>query len=116
MNCMDKLRAGETTSAEITASVFGRIDAVEKEVHAYITLMRETALAEAARADEQIQKGRDRGADGDPHRAEGHLLHEGGPDDLRLPDPRELHPALRRDGRGEAPGGGRRLHRQDEHG
>jgi len=53
----DKLRAGETTSAEITASVFGRIDAVEKNVRAYITLMRESALAEAARADEKIKKG-----------------------------------------------------------
>ena len=54
---LDRLRAGETTSEEITASVFGRIDAVEKEVHAYITLMRETAMAEAARADELIRKG-----------------------------------------------------------
>ncbi|MHB9096669.1 MAG: Asp-tRNA(Asn)/Glu-tRNA(Gln) amidotransferase subunit GatA [Syntrophales bacterium] len=54
---MDKLRAGETTSAEITASVFGRIDSVEKDVRAYITLMRESALAEAARADEKIKKG-----------------------------------------------------------
>ena len=53
----DRLRAGEITSAEITASVFGRIDAVEKEVRAYITLMRETALAEAAEADEKIRKG-----------------------------------------------------------
>jgi aspartyl-tRNA(Asn)/glutamyl-tRNA(Gln) amidotransferase subunit A len=53
----DKLRAGETTSAAITASVFGRIDSVEKDVHAYITLMRESALAEAARADEKIKKG-----------------------------------------------------------
>jgi aspartyl-tRNA(Asn)/glutamyl-tRNA(Gln) amidotransferase subunit A len=53
----DKLRAGETTAAEITASVFKRIDAVEKDVRAYITLMRESALAEAARADAQIKKG-----------------------------------------------------------
>jgi len=53
----DKLRAGETTSAEITASVFKRIDAVEKEVHAYITLMRESAIEEAARADEAILRG-----------------------------------------------------------
>ncbi|MEK7374476.1 MAG: Asp-tRNA(Asn)/Glu-tRNA(Gln) amidotransferase subunit GatA [Thermodesulfobacteriota bacterium] len=53
----DKLREGETTSAEITASVFGRIDAVEKDVRAYITLMRETALAEAERADLAIRKG-----------------------------------------------------------
>ena len=53
----DKLLAGETTSAEVTASVFKRIDAVEKDVHAYITLMRETALAEADEADEKIRRG-----------------------------------------------------------
>ena len=53
----DKLRAGQTTAAEITASVFQRIDAVEKDVHAYISLMRKSALAEAARADEQIKRG-----------------------------------------------------------
>jgi len=54
---LDKLRTGETTSAAITASVFERIDAVEGDVHAYITLMRESALAEAAQADERIKKG-----------------------------------------------------------
>ena len=53
----DKLRAGQTTAAEIAASVFQRIDAVEKDVHAYISLMRKSALAEAARADEQIKRG-----------------------------------------------------------
>ena len=53
----DKLLAKETTSAEVTASVFKRIDAVEKDVHAYITLMRETALAEADAADEKIRRG-----------------------------------------------------------
>ena len=54
---LDKLRTGDISSVEITASVFGRIDAVEKDVRAYITLMRETALAEAARADLAIRKG-----------------------------------------------------------
>ncbi|MCL5808658.1 MAG: amidase family protein, partial [Deltaproteobacteria bacterium] len=53
----DKLLAGETTSAAVTASVFQRIDAVEKDVHAYITLMKETALAEAEAADEKIKRG-----------------------------------------------------------
>ena len=113
---LDRLRAGETTSVEITASVFGRIDAVEKDVHAYITLMRETALAEAARADRAIRKGEIGALTGHPDRAEGHLLHERRPDDLRLADPPQFHPALRRHRRGEAPGGRRRLHRQDEHG
>jgi aspartyl-tRNA(Asn)/glutamyl-tRNA(Gln) amidotransferase subunit A len=53
----EKLRSGKTSSEEITASTFGRIDAVEKDVHAYITLMKETAFAEAKRADEAIKKG-----------------------------------------------------------
>jgi aspartyl-tRNA(Asn)/glutamyl-tRNA(Gln) amidotransferase subunit A len=53
----DKLRAGQTTAAEIAASVFKRIDAVEKEVRAYITLMKELAIEEAARADEAILRG-----------------------------------------------------------
>ncbi len=53
----EKLRSKETSSEEITASTFGRIDAVEKDVHAYITLMKETAFAEAKRADEAIKKG-----------------------------------------------------------
>jgi aspartyl-tRNA(Asn)/glutamyl-tRNA(Gln) amidotransferase subunit A len=53
----DRLRAGETTAEAIAESVFGRIDAVEKDVHAYITLMRETALAEARAADAAIRRG-----------------------------------------------------------
>jgi aspartyl-tRNA(Asn)/glutamyl-tRNA(Gln) amidotransferase subunit A len=53
----EKLRAGETSAEEVTASTFGRIDAVEKDVHAYITLMRETAFAEAKRADTAIKRG-----------------------------------------------------------
>jgi aspartyl-tRNA(Asn)/glutamyl-tRNA(Gln) amidotransferase subunit A len=54
----DLLREGRTTAREITASVFSRIDLVEKEVCAYITLMRETAFAEAARADAAIREGK----------------------------------------------------------
>jgi len=53
----DKLRSGKTTSAEITASVFKRIDAVESEIRAYITLMKESAIREAAHADAAIRRG-----------------------------------------------------------
>ena len=53
----DKLRAGETTAAEINASVFSRIDAVDPNLHAYILLMREQAAAEAERADAEIRRG-----------------------------------------------------------
>ena len=52
------LREGRTTAREIIESVFSRIDSVEKDVRAYISLMRESALAEAGRADEEIRQGR----------------------------------------------------------
>jgi len=51
------IRDGGASSTDIVASVFRRIDAVEKSVHAYITLLKEDAFREAARADEEIRKG-----------------------------------------------------------
>ena len=90
----DRLLAKETTSAEVTASVFKRIDAVEKEVRAYITLMRETALAEADAADEKIKRGERRTAHRNPHRPEGYLLHQRGADHLRLPHSQQFCPSL----------------------
>jgi aspartyl-tRNA(Asn)/glutamyl-tRNA(Gln) amidotransferase subunit A len=53
----EKIRSGETTATAIVESVFRRIDAVEKAIHAYILLTREAALEEAARADAAIRKG-----------------------------------------------------------
>ncbi|MEN6319594.1 MAG: Asp-tRNA(Asn)/Glu-tRNA(Gln) amidotransferase subunit GatA [Syntrophaceae bacterium] len=51
------IRSREVTSSDIVASVFKRIDAVEKSVHAYITLMREYAFEEARKADQDIKAG-----------------------------------------------------------
>jgi aspartyl-tRNA(Asn)/glutamyl-tRNA(Gln) amidotransferase subunit A len=51
------IRSGETTSSDIVTSIFKRIDAVEKAVHAYITLMREYAFEEARKADQDIKAG-----------------------------------------------------------
>jgi len=53
----EKIRNGEVSSMDIVNSIFGRIDAVEEKVHAYITLMRESALEEARKADERIKAG-----------------------------------------------------------
>ena len=53
----EKIRSGEVSSTAIVHSVFDRIDAVEEKVHAYITLMRESALEEARIADERIRAG-----------------------------------------------------------
>jgi aspartyl-tRNA(Asn)/glutamyl-tRNA(Gln) amidotransferase subunit A len=53
----DKLRSGETTAADILASVYDRIAAVDDKVHAYITLTKEAAELQAAAADAAIRRG-----------------------------------------------------------
>ena len=50
-----KLREGETTSVEITESVFNRIDAVEDKIHSFITIMKDSAFEEAQKADKAMQ-------------------------------------------------------------
>jgi len=62
----DKLRAGEVTAADILAAVYERIAAVEDKVHAYVTLMKESAQRQAAAADEAIRRGEFRPLTGIP--------------------------------------------------
>jgi aspartyl-tRNA(Asn)/glutamyl-tRNA(Gln) amidotransferase subunit A len=50
------LRKGETSSREITESVFKRIDEKEETINAFITTTRETALKQAERADKSFRK------------------------------------------------------------
>ena len=52
-----KLKEGETTSVEITESVFNRIDAVEDKIHSFITIMKDSAFEEAQKADKAMQEG-----------------------------------------------------------
>ncbi len=53
----DRLKAGEVSAGALARAVFDRIRAVEPEVHAYITLLEEPALAQADRADRAIRDG-----------------------------------------------------------
>ncbi len=53
----EKIKNGDVSAVQIAESVFSRIDAVEERVHSYIRLMKEEALAQAAKADECIKKG-----------------------------------------------------------
>ena len=53
----EKLKAREITSAELTQSVYNRIDAVEGRIEGYITLTKETALRQAEAADVGFQLG-----------------------------------------------------------
>lgn len=54
---LDRLGAGETTSTEITESVFRRIAGVEKRVHSFITLLEESAMEAARKEDMEIRQG-----------------------------------------------------------
>lgn len=51
------LRAGEISCEEIVAAVYAKVDQVEDDVRAYITLCRAEAMAEAKRADGLLARG-----------------------------------------------------------
>ncbi len=51
----------EISSVQLTRAVLERIDAVDGRIRAFTTVLRERALADAARADEERRKGRSRG-------------------------------------------------------
>ena len=53
----DALRAGEITSVELTSAVLERVASVEADVGAYLTLMAEEALGQAAAADRRLAAG-----------------------------------------------------------
>ncbi|WP_378954212.1 Asp-tRNA(Asn)/Glu-tRNA(Gln) amidotransferase subunit GatA [Pelosinus sp. sgz500959] len=53
----EKLVSKEISAVELTQSVLDRVDAVEKDVHAYITQTREGALAQAQIVDDKISQG-----------------------------------------------------------
>ncbi|KUK36534.1 MAG: aspartyl-tRNA(Asn)/glutamyl-tRNA(Gln) amidotransferase subunit [Clostridia bacterium] len=57
----DLIRRGETSAEELTDAVFKRIDQVEDDVRAYVTVTREQALAAARAVDARRQNGEDSG-------------------------------------------------------
>ncbi len=56
-----RIAAGGLTATELTEQCLARIDAHEPEIHAFVTLTRDRALADARRADAEIKAGRARG-------------------------------------------------------
>ena len=53
-----RLEAGEISSEELTRSVFERLEAVEPEIHAFLTLLKDEALEQACEADKKRKQGR----------------------------------------------------------
>lgn len=52
-----RLSTGEVTSQEVTESVLKRIESIDEQVHAYITVTKPLAMAQAKKADETISRG-----------------------------------------------------------
>ena len=55
---LKRMEQGELSAAELTKSCLDRIDAVEKDVVAFITVDKEGALAQAEKADRERKAGR----------------------------------------------------------
>ncbi|GAB6100009.1 Asp-tRNA(Asn)/Glu-tRNA(Gln) amidotransferase subunit GatA [Halanaerocella petrolearia] len=53
----EKLKAGEVSAQEIVESSYNRIDEVESDVQAYVTLTKEDALKRAKEVDEKLSNG-----------------------------------------------------------
>lgn len=56
-----RLRAGEITAVELTERMLTRIRETEPAIHAYVEVLADSALADAAQADADFAAGRDRG-------------------------------------------------------
>lgn len=54
----EMLKNGETTSVEITESIYSKIESVEDSVGAYLEINKEKALNDAKKADEMIKNGK----------------------------------------------------------
>ena len=98
------LRDKSTSSAEITRSLLDRIDSTDEKVRAFVTVTGDLALEMADEADRH------------PHRDQGQHVPERPTDDLWFENPRELRPAVRRDGRSTHPRRGHGDSRSGKHG
>ena len=66
----------ELSPVELTRAFLDRIDATDGQLHSFITLLREEALAEARVAEAEILRGDYRGSHArHPHRPEGPVRH-----------------------------------------
>ena len=112
-----RLQQGEITARQLVEAALNRIDAIDGQINAFISVDPEGALTHADDIDQRRTGRRGVGAFG------GHSL---GPQrcplrtrrahHLWLENPRTLHRPVRRHGRRAAARRRRRLHRQDQHG
>ena len=55
-----KIQGGEISSVELTEAMLARIERLNPALHPYVTILAESALAEAAQADSEVARGEGR--------------------------------------------------------
>ena len=92
-----QVRAGEQSAVELVSRHVAAIEALDGELHAFVTVLSEQALAAAAEIDRRVAAGEDPGPlAGVPVAREGQPLHRRRADHVLVADPRGLASALRR--------------------
>ncbi len=88
------LRGGEFSAVELTQSVLGRIESVDGDIQAYLTVTSERALAQAEAADAARRAGEEAPVLGIPLAIKDVLATADVQHDLRQQNPGRLPPAL----------------------
>ena len=57
-----QIQSRERSSTEVTKAMLSRIESVDAKLQSFVTVMRDRALADASRADDEISKGQTRGS------------------------------------------------------
>ena len=97
------IAAKKLSPVELTRACLDRVHALDGELHAFIHLTEERALAEARAAEAAIMAERAEGAVArHPDRPQGHRRHQGHSDDLPVEISAGQHPRCRRRLRREA--------------
>ena len=117
VDLLGKLDSGEVSSVELTSAFLDQVATHDATVHAFLRVDRDAALTRAAEIDERRRAGQPLGSlAGLPVAVKDNLCTARPADDLRIADAGAFRPALRCHRDRASGAGGRRDHRQDEHG
>ena len=109
------VRSGDRSARSVVDEHLATIEAREGEIHAFNLVLADEARAAADELDRRIDGRRGPGPAGRrPDRPQGQPLHARHPDDVLVPDPRGLAPAVRRHRRRAAARRRRHPDRQDQ--
>jgi hypothetical protein len=116
LETLAELDRGACSAEDVTSQYIRRIDAIDGQLGAFLSLDRDQALADARAADQRRREGRGGRLLGIPVGMKDVLNVKGPELHLRFADFEGLHRAVRCDGGGPVARGGRDHHGPSEHG